>query len=78
MEELLEGDLEQALAQVWMRVFSLERIGREDNFFELGGDSVLGMSLTEAIAQDLQIQLPLVALFQNPTIRELAELVTRS
>jgi aryl carrier-like protein len=71
-----QGDLEEALARIWCQVFRVERIGRDDNFFELGGDSVLGMSLTELLAASLSVQLPVVDLFQNPTIRELALLIT--
>jgi acyl carrier protein len=56
-------------------VFHLEKVGRDDNFFELGGDSLVGMRLTEAFANSLSIQLPVVAIFQNPTVRELALLI---
>jgi acyl carrier protein len=69
-----QGEAEQAIAKVWQQVFGFERIGRNDNFFELGGHSVLGMELTEILDERLGIQLPVVTLFLNPTIREMAEL----
>ena len=69
------GAIELAIAQAWKDAFRLERIGRNDNFFELGGDSLLGMSLSEKVSLYLGIQVPVVALFQFPSVRELAEAV---
>jgi hypothetical protein len=71
-----QGEIEQAIAKVWRQVFRLEQIGRNDNFFELGGDSAMGMQLVEMTAESLALQLPVVILFLNPTIREMAELAT--
>jgi len=71
-----QGDVEQAIAGVWRDVFHLQRIGRNDNFFGLGGDSLLAMKLVEALAADLDVQLAVVLLFRNPTVRELAQLMT--
>jgi aryl carrier-like protein len=73
-EEPREG-LEEAVARVWRDVFRVERLGRNDNFFELGGNSLLGMDLTELLATRLGISVSVVMLFQNPTIRGLAEAV---
>jgi len=69
-----QSEGEQAIEKVWREAFGVERIGRNDNFFELGGNSLLGMKLTEMLDERLGIQLPVVALFLNPTIRELARL----
>jgi hypothetical protein len=71
-----QGEAEQAIAAVWRDVFGFERIGRNDNFFELGGDSVLGMKLTETMGERLGIDVPVVDLFLNPSIREIAALGT--
>ena len=70
-----QGTSELAIATLWREVFGLEQIGRNDNFFELGGDSVLGMQLAEMMAERLAIELPVVTLFLNPTIREVAEVI---
>ncbi len=67
-----QGEVEIALAQVWRDAFHLEKISRHDNFFGLGGNSLLGMELTEMLATRLDIQIPVVALFQYPSVRELA------
>ena len=73
--EAPEGELEEAIAKVWIKAFRIEKISRCDNFFELGGDSLMAMSLTELLSQNLSIQIPVVDLFRNPTVRELAQWV---
>lgn len=72
------GELEQEIARIWSEVFHLERVGRDDNFFALGGNSLLGMDLTEALADRLSIRVPVLVLFQYPSVRELAEIITEN
>jgi hypothetical protein len=69
------GELEAEIAQLWRAAFRLETIGRDDNFFGLGGNSLLGMELSELFATRLALEIPVVLIFQNPTIRELASLI---
>ncbi|MGA9312752.1 MAG: amino acid adenylation domain-containing protein, partial [Pseudonocardiaceae bacterium] len=38
-------ETEAVLAQVWVEVLGVERVGVEDNFFELGGDSILSIQV---------------------------------
>ena len=76
MYEEPQGELEIALAKVWRDTFKLDRIGRNDNFFGLGGNSLLGMELTELLAGRLGIEVPVVLLFQYPTVREMAEVIS--
>ncbi len=72
------NDLERALAAVWREVLGPERVGEaevgiDDNFFELGGDSLLLIRLRSRLQAVVGRELPVVALFQYPTIRSLAE-----
>ncbi|WP_413762773.1 non-ribosomal peptide synthase/polyketide synthase [Variovorax sp. Varisp41] len=43
--EAPEGEVEQALADIWAEVLGVQRVGRNDNFFELGGDSILSLKV---------------------------------
>ncbi len=43
--EAPQGEVEQALAKVWVDLLDVERVGRHDNFFALGGDSILSLQL---------------------------------
>jgi amino acid adenylation domain-containing protein len=63
---------EETLAQIWAEVLKCDRVGIQDNFFELGGDSLLAVRLIAQIHKQLQRELPLSALFLNPTIAGLA------
>ena len=63
---------EKLIADIWKTVLKLDRVGIEDNFFELGGNSLLGMQIVSRIREGLNLDLPLDALFNYPTIAELS------
>ncbi|WP_345144988.1 condensation domain-containing protein, partial [Dactylosporangium darangshiense] len=59
---------EELLAGIWAELLGLDQVGVSDNFFDLGGHSLLA---TQAVTR-LGIGLPLAALFDHPTIKDLA------
>ncbi|TCP54572.1 amino acid adenylation domain-containing protein [Tumebacillus sp. BK434] len=67
--------LEAELADIFKAVFSFEKIGVHDDFFELGGHSLLATRAVARINQQFDVRLPLRALFEAPTIAELAALI---
>ena len=68
-------DVETVIANVWAEILKLDRVGINDNFFELGGHSLLATQLVTRLRQMLRIALPLRALFDAPTVAELAEVI---
>jgi thioesterase domain-containing protein/acyl carrier protein len=68
-----EGKYEVLLAEIWRDLLKVERVGVHDNFFDLGGHSLLGTRMVAAIEKQTGKQLPLLKLFQFPTIGELAK-----
>ncbi len=64
--------LEQKIAAVWRKVLKLEQVGIQDNFFDLGGHSLLLLQVLSQLQETLNLSLPLVTLFQYPTIQSLA------
>lgn len=68
---------EEEVAAVWARVLGHERVGIHDNFFELGGHSLLAIQLVSQLSEIFQIELPLISLFEAPTVAELALLITQ-
>jgi len=65
------------LCALWEKLLRVERIGVRDDFFELGGHSLLAVRLFAEIEQTLGPKLPLVTLFQAPTVEQLAALMRR-
>lgn len=63
------------LMRIWNDLIDVQEYGVDDNFFELGGHSLLVPQLLVRIRQDFGAELPLGAVLQAPTIRELAAVI---
>lgn len=76
-----ENPTQERLAEIWMSVLGIDRVGIYDDFFELGGDSILATRLVSRIRRIFEVELPLRELFWKSTVFELAaaieELVIR-
>lgn len=66
---------EAVLAEIWGQVLGLKQVGVYDNFFELGGHSLLATQVISRVRDAFQIELPMRALFENPTIAGMTEAV---
>jgi amino acid adenylation domain-containing protein/non-ribosomal peptide synthase protein (TIGR01720 family) len=65
-------EVERVLAGIWREVLEVERVGIDDNFFDLGGDSILGIQVAALARARLGLVWPYRALFDRPTVAELA------
>ncbi len=66
---------EEQLAAIFAQVLGLPRVGCDDNFFALGGHSLMATQLMAQLGAAFGIDLPMRALFDGPTVAELARLV---
>jgi amino acid adenylation domain-containing protein len=64
---------EESLAQIWIEVLNINRLGVNDNFFDLGGHSLLATQVFSRMQDVFGVEMPLRALFEAPTVAELAE-----
>jgi amino acid adenylation domain-containing protein len=64
---------QEILANIWSQILRVDRIGIHDNFFELGGHSLLATQVISRIRQEFAIEIPLQALFEQPTIASLSD-----
>lgn len=71
------GELEIVLANLWCKLLKFDRVGIHDNFFDLGGNSLLSLQVVSRVKQELNIDLPVVKLFQHPTISALAKYISQ-
>jgi amino acid adenylation domain-containing protein len=66
------NDTEETLTQIWATLLGVEKVGINDNFFELGGHSLLATQMASRIRTSFACSLELKAIFEYPTIAELA------
>ncbi len=66
------NETEQAIADIWVEVLNLNDIGVHDNFFDLGGRSIAMMRVYNKLRDIFTVQIPVMELFQSPTIEEMA------
>jgi len=65
--------VENTLADIWAEILQLERVGTDANFFELGGHSLTATRVVSQIRDRFQIEIPLLELFNSPTVAALAQ-----
>jgi amino acid adenylation domain-containing protein len=60
--------LEELVCASWCDVLNLHRVGIHDNFFDIGGHSLRATQVVSRIREMLDVEIPLRALFESPTV----------
>jgi amino acid adenylation domain-containing protein len=68
--------VEEALVGIWSEVLAQESLGIHHNFFSLGGHSLRAMQVLARIYETFQVELPVRAVFDCPTVAELAQVLS--
>jgi amino acid adenylation domain-containing protein/FkbM family methyltransferase len=71
------SEVEQSIAKIWQEVLHLEKVGVNDNFFDLGGHSLLMVQVNNKLREIFNLNLPIVELFQHPTINSLGKYLSQ-
>ncbi|HZF10318.1 MAG TPA: amino acid adenylation domain-containing protein, partial [Thermoanaerobaculia bacterium] len=64
--------VEARLAAIWCELLGRTRVGRSEDFFALGGHSLLATRLLSRLQTAFGVELPLLQLFESPTLSEQA------
>ncbi|MDZ8065406.1 MAG: amino acid adenylation domain-containing protein [Nostoc sp. DedQUE08] len=67
-----QNPIEEVVLAIWKEILGIDRISTQDNFFELGGHSAQALEVICKIQSALQVELPLIYLFEKPTVFQLA------
>lgn len=72
-----QGETEKIIAIIWQDLLNLEKVSTADNFFDLGGHSLLVAQAHRRLGEKLNIEIPMVKLFQYSTISSLADYLNK-
>ncbi|MBM3852781.1 MAG: hypothetical protein FJ399_06455, partial [Verrucomicrobia bacterium] len=71
-------DTEHAISEIWAELLGVAPVGVDDDFFDLSGDSLLAAQVMGRVHSQLQVRLPLSAIFETSTVAGLAARVKKA
>jgi amino acid adenylation domain-containing protein len=70
--------LHRLVKAIWCDVLDADDLRDDTTFFDAGGDSILAMQVLARVRDQLRVDVSVVALFENPTIAGLADVIARA
>jgi len=70
-------ETQKQLAAIWAAVLDIGEPGIDDDFFVLGGHSLIATRVMARVRDHFGVAVPLRALFDNPTVEQLAVVIDR-
>lgn len=68
-------ETESLIANIWSQILGVEQVGVYDNFFDLGGHSLMATQILSRLRNIADVEIPLRAMYETPTVANLAEAV---
>jgi acyl carrier protein len=68
-----QSEMERLIASLFQEVLEVDAVGLHDNFFDLGANSLLLVQVHRRLRERLKRDIPVVRLFQHPTVATLAQ-----
>jgi acyl carrier protein len=68
--------LEKTIANIWCEILGRPQVRLDEDFFRLGGHSLLATQVISRISKACRVELPVLAIFEAPTVAKLAKLVS--
>jgi len=66
------SEIEKTIAGIWKELLGVDKVSKHDNFFDMGGNSLSVIRLNSQLKKVLKKDIPIVTLFNYPTISSLA------
>jgi acyl carrier protein len=65
-------ETESLIANTWSQILGVEQVGVYDNFFDLGGHSLMAIQILSRLRNIVNVEIPLRAMYETPTVANLA------
>ncbi|MEO1049778.1 MAG: amino acid adenylation domain-containing protein [Bacteroidota bacterium] len=70
--------IQKRLVNLWQQVLGQQHIGIKNNFFDLGGHSIKAIKTVSLIKKELDVDIPIRAIYDHPTIEALGSLIKKN
>ncbi|WP_446476152.1 amino acid adenylation domain-containing protein [Bacillus velezensis] len=68
--------IQQAVLAIWQDVLKSKDIELDDRFFDAGGDSLLAVTVTDRMTQELDCEFSVTELFEYATVKDISRYIT--
>jgi len=72
-----QSEVQERLATIVSTLLGVDRVGIDDNFFNRGGHSLLGAQMIAQISDVFGVELSLLSIFNDPTVRGMSAEIER-
>lgn len=71
------NEFEEIIADTWIEIMQIGKVGIDENFIQLGGNSLNAMVVTSRLKTAFELDLPITLVFNYPTVKTYADYVEK-